>query len=47
MQCLAWVEGGCNGLDKSMCNALFLVIEVDEDGVTIMKQGQGWVVFDA
>ena len=46
MQWLAWLESGWNGLEKSTCNALFLVIEDEEDGVTVGKQGHGWVVFD-
>ena len=41
MQWLALAMDGWNGLEKLTCRALFLVMEVDEDGITVMKQGQG------
>ena len=44
MQQLA--QSDWNGLEKSNCNALFLVMEDDGNGVTVCKQGQGWFVFD-
>ena len=37
---------GWNGLENSSCRALFLSLEDDEDGVTVMKQGQGWTILD-
>ena len=46
MQWLPWLESGWNGLEKSTCNDLDLVMEDEEDGVTVGKQGQGWVLFD-
>ena len=42
MQCLACLEGGWNGLEKSTCVALFLNFNNGEDGVTVMFQGVGW-----
>ena len=41
MQWLARAEDGWNGLEKSNFDALFLVMEDREDGVTEMKQVQG------
>ena len=42
MQCLACLEGGWNGLEKSTCVTLFLNSNNGEDGVTVMFQGVGW-----
>ena len=41
MICLACLEGGWNGLEKSTCVALFLNFNNGEDGVTVMFQGVG------
>ena len=46
MQCLTWVESGWNGLENSNYNALFLSLDNGENGVTVRKQGLGWVLFD-
>ena len=37
---------GWNGLEKSICSALFMVMEDMVNYVTIMKQGQGSVTLD-
>ena len=36
MQCLIWIESGCVVLEKSMCKLLFLVMEDEEDDVTVV-----------
>ena len=38
MQCLLWIENGCIVLEKSMCKLLFLVMEDEEDDVTVVLQ---------
>ena len=37
---------GWNDLEKSTCSALFFSLEDDEDGVTVLEQGQGLTMFD-
>ena len=43
-QCLLYVESAWIFLEKSSCRFEFLSLEDDEDEVTVMKQGCGWVL---
>ena len=37
-----WLEWS----EKSTCRLCFLVMEVDENGVTVLEQGQGWIIYE-
>ena len=46
MQCLLWIESGCIVPEKSICRALFLVMEDKEDAVTIVLQVFGQLLYE-